>query len=158
MRLFGLEGRAAFVTGGNGGIGLGISRAFAEAGATVAIAARNRQKAEAAVAALKEGGADAFFVALDLAQEASCREAVAAAAERLGRLDILVNNGGTTVRKPAELYTGQEWRLVLETNLSGAFFCCQAAYPWMKKAGRCFPFSAPVTPFLTRRAKGLSCR
>ncbi len=135
MKLFDLAGRVALITGGNGGIGLGMARGLAEAGATIAIAARNRDKAEAALSELKGLGADAAFIELDVRKEASCRGAVKAAVERFGRLDILVNNSGTAVRKQPEALTLEEWQLVLETNLTGAFICCQAAHPEMVRGG-----------------------
>jgi 2-deoxy-D-gluconate 3-dehydrogenase len=135
MNLFDLTGKVALVTGGNGGIGLGMARGLAQAGATVAIAARNHGKAEAALAQLRGRGAKAAFIALDVLDEASCRSAIGTAVGEFGRLDILVNNSGTTVRKPPEALTAEEWRLVIETNLTGAFFCAQAAYPEMVRAG-----------------------
>ncbi|HXW25990.1 MAG TPA: SDR family NAD(P)-dependent oxidoreductase, partial [Xanthobacteraceae bacterium] len=135
MDLFDLTGRVALVTGGNGGIGLGMARGLAQAGAAIAIAARNRTKAEAALAELRGLGAKAAFIALDVLDEAACRTAIGKAVAEFGRLDILVNNSGTTVRKPPEALTAAEWRLVLETNLTGAFFCAQAAYPEMVHAG-----------------------
>jgi 2-dehydro-3-deoxy-D-gluconate 5-dehydrogenase len=135
MNMFDLTGKAALVTGGNGGIGLGMARGLAQAGAMVAIAARNRTKADAALAELRGLGAHAAFIDLDVLDEASCRGAIAKAVGEFGRLDILVNNSGTTVRKPPETLTAAEWRLVLETNLTGAFFCTQAAYPEMVRAG-----------------------
>ena len=67
--------------------------------------------------------------------ETSCRQAIQNAAKRFGRLDILVNNAGTTVRKQPEDLTAQEWHLVMNTNLTGAFLCSQAAYPHMVRAG-----------------------
>jgi len=135
MNLFDLTGKVALVTGGNGGIGLGMARGFAQAGAAVAIAARNHAKADAALADLRALGAKATFIDLDVLDEASCRGAIAKTAGEFGRLDILVNNSGTTVRKPPETLTAQEWRLVIETNLTGAFFCSQAAHPEMVRAG-----------------------
>ena len=72
---------------------------------------------------------------LDVLKEASCHQAVQHAVERFGRLDILVNNAGTTIRKQPEGLTAQEWHLVMDTNLTGAFLCSQAAYPHMVKAG-----------------------
>jgi 2-deoxy-D-gluconate 3-dehydrogenase len=135
MTLFDLTGRVALVTGGNGGIGLGMARGLAQAGAAVAIAARNRAKADAALAELRGLGAKATFIALDVRDETSCRVAIGKTVAEFGRLDILVNNSGTTVRKPPEKLTAAEWRLVLETNLTGAFFCSQAAYPDMVRAG-----------------------
>src|SRR6201997_4970527 len=132
MTLFDLEGRVAVVTGGNGGIGLGMARGLALAGASVVVAARNAEKAETAIEAL---GGKGVFVALDVADEGSCRALIEQTAERFGRLDILVNNAGTSIRKPPESYTAAEWHAVLDTNLSGALFCSQAAYPAMKQAG-----------------------
>jgi len=130
--MFDLSGRVAVVTGGNGGIGLGMAKGMAGAGASVIVAARNAEKAEAALAALGENSA---FVPFDVADEKSCRTMIGQAAERFGRLDILVNNAGTSVRKPPESYTAAEWHAVLDTNLTGAFLCSQAAHPVMKKNG-----------------------
>ena len=135
MKLFNLDGRVALVTGGNGGIGLGMAQGFVQAGAAVVLAARNRDKAEAALADLRALGAKAKFVEIDVADEASCGRAVRQAAQEFGRLDILVNNAGTTVRKQPEALSAEEWRRVLDTNLTGAFFCAQAAYPEMVRAG-----------------------
>jgi 2-deoxy-D-gluconate 3-dehydrogenase len=112
-----------------------MARGLAQAGAAVAIAARNRTKADAALAELRGLGAKAAFIELDVLDEASCRGAIGKAVAEFGRLDILVNNSGTTVRKPPETLTVDEWRLVIETNLTGAFVCCQAAYPAMVRAG-----------------------
>jgi 2-deoxy-D-gluconate 3-dehydrogenase len=132
VTLFNLSGRVAVVTGGNGGIGLGMAKGLAAAGASVVVAARNAEKAEAAVAAL---GAGSNFIALDVADESSCKALIDETVARYGRLDILVNNAGTSIRKPPESYTAAEWHTVLDTNLTGALFCSQAAYPAMKKAG-----------------------
>jgi 2-deoxy-D-gluconate 3-dehydrogenase len=132
MTMFDLTGRVAVVTGGNGGIGLGMAQGLAAAGAIVVVAARNAAKAEAALAAL---GGRSTFVPLDVADESSCRAMIDATAERLGRLDILVNNAGSSIRKPPETYSAAEWHTVLDTNLTGAFFCSQAAHPVMKRSG-----------------------
>jgi 2-deoxy-D-gluconate 3-dehydrogenase len=134
MSLFDLKGRVALVTGGNGGIGLGMAKGMAAAGASVAVAGRNKDKGAAAVAALKALGAEADFVEMDVLSEASCRQGVDRAAGRFGRLDILVNNAGTTVRKQPQDLTTDEWNLVMNTNLTAAFQCSQAAYPHMLKA------------------------
>lgn len=135
MSLFDLTGRVAVVTGGNGGIGLGMARGLAGAGAAVVVAARNRAKSEAAVAELARLGADSAFLPLDVADPASCRAMVDETVSRFGRLDILVNNAGMSVRKPPEDYAVEEWRAVLDTNLTGAFVCCQAAHPVMSQNG-----------------------
>src|ERR687896_1574213 len=132
MNFFDLEAKAALVTGGNGGIGLGMARGLAEAGATVAIAGRDQSKNTQALKAL---GGKTISLEADLRDEKSCRAMVEQAAERLGRLDILVNNAGTNIRKPPQDYSLDEWRLVLDTNLTSAFVAAQAAYPHMKRAG-----------------------
>ncbi len=135
MKLFDLKDRVAIVTGGNGGIGLGMARGLAEAGAAVVVAARNRTKSAAAVGELEALGARAVAVEVDVAREASCRALVAAGLDRFGRLDILVNNAGINIRRQPQEYAAEEWRTVLETNLTGAFQCCQAAHPAMLRAG-----------------------
>ncbi|HUQ74701.1 MAG TPA: glucose 1-dehydrogenase [Burkholderiales bacterium] len=132
MNLFDLTGKAALVTGGNGGIGLGMAQALAGAGAKVAIAGRDAQKNAQAVKSL---GAGAFALAADITDERACRGMVAQAAERLGRLDILVNNAGINIRKAPQDYAIDEWRKVLDSNLTSAFVASQAAYPHLQRAG-----------------------
>ncbi len=135
MKHFELTDRVAIVTGGNGGIGLGMARGLAQAGAAIVVAGRNRAKSAEAVRELEGLGAKAAAVECDVGQEASCRAMVDAALDRFGRLDILVNNAGINIRKQPETYSLAEWHTVLETNLTGAFLCCQAAYPAMLRAG-----------------------
>jgi len=135
MKRFDLSGRVAIVTGGNGGIGLGMARGLAEAGAAVVVAARNAAKSAGAVKELEALGARAVALEVDVRREASCRALVRETVERLGRLDILVNNAGTNIRRQPQEYSLDEWSLVLETNLTSAFMCCQAAYPAMVQAG-----------------------
>ena len=130
--IFGLEGKAALVTGGNGGIGLSMAQALAQAGASVVIAGRDEAKNAAAVRLLGPG---ASCVQCDLRDDAACRGMVDETARRLGRLDILVNNAGTNIRKAPQDYSLEEWRLVLDTNLTSAFVAAQSAYPHMKRAG-----------------------
>jgi 2-dehydro-3-deoxy-D-gluconate 5-dehydrogenase len=129
---FSLAGKTALVTGGNGGIGLGMARGLAQAGAAVAIAGRDAKKNAAALDALGQG---AFALRCDLKDAPACRAMVEEAAQRLGRLDILVNNAGTNIRKAPQDYTLEQWREVLDTNLTSAFVAAQAAYPHMKRAG-----------------------
>lgn len=135
MQRFDLGGRVALVTGGNGGIGLGMARGLAEAGAAVAIAARNVDKGKQACGELEALGARAIFVPVDVTDEGSCRAMVATSVRELGRLDILVNNAGTANRKQPEEYTIDEWRSMIDTNLTSAFICSQAAYPHLQAAG-----------------------
>ena len=132
---FDLSGKVAIVTGGNGGIGLGMVRGLAEAGAAIAIVGRNEAKSAAAVAELERSGARAISVVADVTDKA----AVAAVAERVarefGRIDILVNNAGINIRKPPHALDIAEWNSVIATNLTSAFLCSQAVYPAMKAAG-----------------------
>lgn len=135
MKAFDLTGKVAIVTGGNGGIGLGMSRGLAEAGAAVVIAARNEAKSRAAVHEIETRGGRAIAVTVDVTRPESVAALVKTAAARLGRVDILVNNAGTNVRKQPEQVSLAEWHQVLDTNLTSAFLCSQAVYPEMKKAG-----------------------
>jgi 2-deoxy-D-gluconate 3-dehydrogenase len=135
MSLFDLTGRVALVTGGNGGIGLGMARGMAEAGAAIAIAGRNRAKSEAAAAELGQLGAKTAVLAADVTDEAQCRRMVEDTVAQLGRLDILVNNAGINIRKQPQEYSLGEWRQVIDANLTSTFFCAQAAHPVMKAAG-----------------------
>lgn len=132
MQAFDLNGKTALVTGGNGGIGLAMAQGLAQAGAKVAIAGRDARKNAAALALL---GSGACALQVDLREERACRVMVDSAAERLGRLDILVNNAGTNIRKAPQDYTLEEWREVLDTNLTSAFVAAQSVYPYMKRAG-----------------------
>jgi len=129
---FDLSGKVAFITGGNGGIGLGMAKGLAEAGAAVVVAGRDQAKSERAV---QELGGKAVALPVEVASEESCRALVKETVERLGRLDILVNNAGINIRKQPQEYTLAEWNEVLQVNLTGAFACAQAAYPEMQRAG-----------------------
>ena len=130
MKAFDLSGRVAVVTGGNGGIGLGMARGLAGAGAKVVVAGRNAQKS--AAAAKEIGG---IAIEADMLQEADCRALARKTVAQLGRLDILVNNAGINIRKQPQEYTLDDWRRVMDTNLTSAFVCSQAAYPEMLKNG-----------------------
>jgi 2-dehydro-3-deoxy-D-gluconate 5-dehydrogenase len=134
--MFDLKGRAALVTGGNGGIGLGMAKGLAQAGAAVAIAGRDAKKNAEAVAALKAIGGKAVALKVDLKDEKSCRAMAGETVAQLGRLDILVNNAGMNIRKPPQDLTLEEWKEVIDTNLTSAFVASQAAYPHLQRAGR----------------------
>jgi 2-deoxy-D-gluconate 3-dehydrogenase len=133
--LFDLKGKVAAVTGGNGGIGLGMAKGMAAAGASVIVVGRNKAKSEKAIKELQALGGKAEFIEFDALDEKSCKNAIDSAAQKFGRLDILVNNAGTTVRKQPQDLTTADWNLVMTTNLTSAFQCAQAAYPHMKKLG-----------------------
>jgi 2-deoxy-D-gluconate 3-dehydrogenase len=132
MTTFDLTGKAALVTGGNGGIGLGMAKGLADAGAAVMVAGRDADKNRRAVAAM---GGNADAVTVDLAEESGARAAVDAAVRKFGRLDILVNNAGINIRKSPQDYSLTEWHSVLNINLTSLFVCCQAAYPHLRTRG-----------------------
>ena len=133
--LFDLSGKVAIVTGGNGGIGLGMARGLAHAGASIAIVGRNEAKSAAAVAELKTTGATAIPIAVDVTDKAAVTAMVERVRRELGRIDILVNNAGINIRKPPHALDLGEWDSVIRTNLTSAFLCSQTVYPAMKEAG-----------------------
>ena len=135
FKLFDLTGKVAVVTGGNGGIGLGMAKGMARSGATIVVAGRHAAKNKFAVAEIEGLGAKASAIPVDVLKEESCRGLFDEAVKKHGRVDILVNNAGMSIRKQPEQYTLAEWHTVLDSNLTSAFLCSQAAYPAMKKAG-----------------------
>jgi 2-deoxy-D-gluconate 3-dehydrogenase len=132
---FDLAGRVALVTGGNGGIGLGMARGLAKAGANLVIAARSPQKNAAAKAELEALGARCEILEVDVAGEAACRAMPEAARARFGRLDVLVNNAGVARGGRPQALTMADWNLVLATNLTAAMVASQAAWPIFKAQG-----------------------
>ena len=133
---FDLKGRVAIVTGGNGGIGYGIARGLAEAGASIAVVGRNREKTlDAAVRLAVEHHTRCEGFVADVSvpeQVGGVTEAVVAA---FGRVDILVNNAGINIRKRPEAMSLDEWDEVLRVNLTSAFTFSKAVYPLMKNNG-----------------------
>ncbi len=135
MKLFDITGKVAIVTGGNGGIGLGMAQGIAACGANVVIAGRNAEKAVAALESLRALGVQAEFIAADVTRKADCQRLIDETETKFGRVDILVNNAGTSIRKMPQDFTEEEWHHVMDTNLTSAFLCSQAAYHAMVKAG-----------------------
>jgi 2-dehydro-3-deoxy-D-gluconate 5-dehydrogenase len=133
--LFLLKGKVAVITGGNGGIGLGMAEGLALAGADIIIAARDAEKSEAAAKQLRRFGTRVSTLVVNVADVADCAAMMAAAQKISGRVDILINNAGINIRKQPQAFTPDEWRQVLSINLDGAFYCAQAVYPFMKAAG-----------------------
>jgi 2-deoxy-D-gluconate 3-dehydrogenase len=135
MELFDLHGKVALVTGGNGGIGLGIARGLAQAGADVAIVGRNAAKHAAAVEVLEGLGVKATGILADVTDVAEVERMVTETVAHLGRLDILIANAGINIRKAPQEYTIAEWHQIVNTNLTSVFACCQAVYPEMTRRG-----------------------
>lgn len=133
--LFDLTGKVAVVTGGNGGIGLGMARGLAKAGAAIAIVGRNAAKSDAAVDEIRQDGGKAIAIATDVTDKAAVGAMVERAKRELGRIDILVNNAGTNIRKPPDALELEEWDSVMKTNLTSAFLCSKAVHPVMKQGG-----------------------
>ncbi|GLH75279.1 2-deoxy-D-gluconate 3-dehydrogenase [Bradyrhizobium sp. SSBR45G] len=132
---FDLSGKVAIVTGGNGGIGLGMARGLADAGAAIAVVGRNEAKSGAAVADLAGRGVRAIAVTADVSNKDSVAAMVERVASELGRIDILINNAGMSIRKPPDQLELEEWREMIDTNLTSAFLCSKAAYPALKANG-----------------------
>ncbi|MGJ4970569.1 MULTISPECIES: glucose 1-dehydrogenase [unclassified Bradyrhizobium] len=132
---FDLRGKVAIVTGGNGGIGLGMARGLADAGADIAVVGRNEAKSQAAVADLAARGVNAIAVTADVSDKDDVAAMVARVIGELGRIDILINNAGMSIRKPPHVLELEEWQQVIDTNLTSAFLCSKAAYPALKANG-----------------------
>jgi 2-deoxy-D-gluconate 3-dehydrogenase len=136
MNPFDLTGKVAVVTGGNGGIGLGMARGLAGAGASIVIVGRNEAKSrEAARQIEEEAKVRTLVVTADVADVRDVARVVAETEAAFGRLDILFNNAGINIRKPPDQFSLEEWDRVLDTNLTSAFLMSQAAYPVMKRGG-----------------------
>jgi 2-deoxy-D-gluconate 3-dehydrogenase len=136
MNMFSLKGRVAIVTGGNGGIGYGIARGFASAGASIVIAARNPSKtAKAAETIRGDYRAKVLELEVDVKRENQISSMVEKTLDYFGRIDVLVNNAGINIRKMPQDLSSAEYDEVLEVNLRSAFLCSKAVYPAMKEAG-----------------------
>lgn len=130
-----LAGRIALITGASRGLGKAMALALGEAGASLALVSRDRAAVEQAAAEARSLGAEAEAFAADVSREeqvAALREQVIA---RFGKLHILINNAGINIRKPVTEFTLEEWRRVLDTNLTGAFLMVRAFLPHMRGHG-----------------------
>jgi NAD(P)-dependent dehydrogenase (short-subunit alcohol dehydrogenase family) len=131
---FRLDGRVALVTGAARGLGRAAAEALVAAGADVVVTSRDREAAEASARALASSGRRTLGIALDVRDPAAVAAAVGRVVAELGRLDVLVNNAGTTHRAPITALTPAQWDEVIDTNLKGAWLCCQAVQPIMAAA------------------------
>jgi len=117
--------RIALVTGASRGIGRACALELVRAGYRVALAARQTDKLEEVAAEVRAAGGEAYVVALDLASQESIKAGFAKVSAEFGRIEVLVNNAGMTKDNLALRMKADDWNLVLQTNLSGAFFCIQ---------------------------------
>lgn len=125
--IFDLEGRVAVVTGGNGGIGRGLAIGLGEAGAAVAILARNEDKNRETLAHLQAIGVRASALALDVTDRSALKPAIDEVERTLGPIDILVNNAGIALTGGALRGTVEDWDRVIETNLNSCFILSRIA-------------------------------
>jgi NAD(P)-dependent dehydrogenase (short-subunit alcohol dehydrogenase family) len=126
-----LKGRGAVVTGGGRGIGAAVARALADEGCAVVVAARSGAEIEAVTTALRSGGADAWGIKCDVGDPESIGALADGATERLGQVDILINNAGVASASPVHKQTLEEWNRLLAINATGTFLCTQALLPGM---------------------------
>jgi NAD(P)-dependent dehydrogenase (short-subunit alcohol dehydrogenase family) len=131
-----IENKRAIVTGSTKGIGLAIVRALLERDAKVFICARRKDEVEAAVTSLRSEFGDRIYgTRCDVGKAENVREMIEEAESKLGGLDILVNNAGIGIFRNVEEMSIEEWQSVIETNLSGLFYCCHHSIPLMKRSG-----------------------
>jgi NAD(P)-dependent dehydrogenase (short-subunit alcohol dehydrogenase family) len=132
---FRLDGKVAIVTGASSGLGVAFARALAEAGADVALGARREERLDDVRAGIEALGRRAIAIRTDVARPEDCRALADAAVERLGRVDVLVNNAGVGTAVPASRETPEQWQKVIDVNLSGCYWMAQAAARAMTDGG-----------------------
>lgn len=135
MKCFDLTGKVAIITGGNGGLGLGIAKGLASEGCAVALVGRNQEKIDKAVAEMEALGAKAIGVQADVSKEADVNRMVAETVEQLGRVDILFNNAAISWGVAPEKLTIEDWDQFIAIDLTSCFLCSKAVYPEMVKVG-----------------------
>jgi 3-oxoacyl-[acyl-carrier protein] reductase len=126
-----LLGRVAIVTGAGQGMGRGIAKCLAGAGANIVVAEYEPERIAPAVAEIEALGVDCLGVRTDISKAGDVKQAVQQTLERFGQIDILVNNAGRVVIKPMVEQTEEDWDRVLDTNLKGVFLCCREVLPHM---------------------------
>jgi NAD(P)-dependent dehydrogenase (short-subunit alcohol dehydrogenase family) len=144
-----LAGKVALVTGGAAGIGRAIALRFAREGAAVAIVDVDEPGARAVATEIEGAGGRALALRGDVAREADVAAAVAATVDRLGALDVLVNNAGVNVMKTAETASEADWSRALDVDLKGAWLGCKHALPHLKRRGGAIVNVASMHAFRT---------
>lgn len=131
-----LEGKNAIVIGACGGLGKGIASGLAQAGASVIVAGRQKEKCDRIAAFIMEDtGAKAYGLPVDITLQESIEKMIVKAEEICGNIHILVNSAGINIRKPALQYTRQDWDIIQDIQLKGSFFTCQAVARHMVENG-----------------------
>jgi NAD(P)-dependent dehydrogenase (short-subunit alcohol dehydrogenase family) len=130
-----LQDKSAVITGAASGIGRAIALKFVHEGAAVMAADLDGKAAMSLADEIEADGGSAIGIGADITKRAEIDVMVAAAIERFGRIDVLVNNAGSRIIKPFLEHTEEDWRRMLDVNLTGHFLCCQAAIPHMLEAG-----------------------
>jgi NAD(P)-dependent dehydrogenase (short-subunit alcohol dehydrogenase family) len=130
-----LAGRAAVITGASKGLGKAIAVALAAEGARVALVARDRERLDAVTTEIAATGGSATAFPADITDEAQVRSIEGAIVDAFGAVNILVNNAGINIRKPVPEFTLDEWRSVMDTNVTAAFLMCRSFIPHMTGAG-----------------------
>lgn len=126
MKIFDLTGKVAVVTGGGTGLGEAAAKALSGAGASVAICGRRQEPLDKVASEIKSGGGEALPIVMDVSRREDVEAMAAKALGAFGSVDILVNNAGINIVKPFLKLSEEEWDAVLNTNLKGCFYCCQA--------------------------------
>jgi NAD(P)-dependent dehydrogenase (short-subunit alcohol dehydrogenase family) len=132
---FDLKGKVAVVTGASMGIGYGLAKALANAGATVVATARHMKELQSLVDEITREGGEALAISLDVTDVKDIEEVMKEVQHKFGSIDILVNNAGLGANQPAVQITEEDWDLMMDVNLKGLFFCCQAAGKIMLQQG-----------------------
>ena len=135
LELVSLEGRVAVISGAGSGIGLGTAERLAEFGASAVLLDIDRTRGTRAAAGIAARGGRALFIACDVRSDADCRRAVGEAVREFGRIDVLFNNAGVTVRKNAVELKEEEWDLTLDVMLKGTYLLSHHVIPHMIAAG-----------------------
>ena len=130
-----LEGKKAIVTGATSGIGVGIAALFAKEGAEVAVVGRNAERGEGVASKISASGGKAFFVQADVSKSSDVERMVSTCVQRMGGVDVLVNNAGVQALGKLTEMTEADWDTVFGINVKGTFLCSRAVVPEMLKRG-----------------------
>lgn len=130
-----LDGRAALITGASKGLGKAMAVALGAAGVRIALVSRNLEQLNEVGRAVKEAGGDARVFQADVSNEEQVRKLERDVAGAFGKVHILINNAGINIRKPIVEFTLEEWRRVIDTNLTSVFLMCRSFIPHMKGGG-----------------------